>query len=76
MQNPTFVFFGNTQATNLIGNATGNTAFATTPAGSAGTVDVGYYTVGGGVTLGSAFTYVTSPTIISVTPNRGPTGGG
>ena len=76
LQNPTFVFFGNTQATNLIGNAAGNTAFATTPAGSAGTVDVGYYTVGGGVTLSSAFTYVSSPTIISVTPNRGPTGGG
>jgi IPT/TIG domain len=76
LQNPTFVFFGITQATNLVGNATGNTAFATTPAGSAGTVDVGYYTVGGGNTLGNAFTYVITPTITSVTPNRGPTGGG
>ena len=76
LQNPRFVFFGNTQATNLIGNAAGNTAFATTPAGSAGAVDVGYHTAGGGVTLAGAFTYVSSPVISSVTPNRGPTGGG
>ena len=76
LQNPRFVYFGNTAGTALSSNANGTGAFATTPAGSAGTVDVGYYTVGGGVTLASAFTYVTSPTITSVTPNRGPTGGG
>ena len=75
LQNPRFVFFGNNAGTALSANANGTGAFATTPAGS-GTVDVGYYTVGGGVTLSGAFTYVSSPTITSVTPNRGPTGGG
>ncbi len=76
LQNPRFVYFGNTAATSLVGNAAGSTAFATTPAGSAGTVDVGYYTVGGGATLTVAFTYVAAPIITSITPNRGPTGGG
>ena len=76
LQNARFVFFGNTAGTALSSNANGTGAFATTPAGSAGAVDVGYYTAGGGFTLTGAFTYVSSPVISSVTPNRGPTGGG
>ena len=76
LQNPTFVYFGNTAGTALVGNSSGVTANATTPAGSPGTVNVGYYTVGGGVTLTGAFTYVAAPIITSITPNRGPTGGG
>lgn len=46
----------------------------TTPAGSAGSVNVGVRTVGGEYTAPNAFTYVAPPTISSVSPLKGSTG--
>ncbi len=67
-QNGMTVVFGTTPATNIqIGN--GGTARATTPPGS-GTVGVTAKNPDGqSSTLASAFTYLASPTISSVTPN-------
>ena len=51
------------------------TLTATTPTGSAGTVDVVIITSGGSTTLTNGFTYynVPVPTVTSITPNSGPT---
>lgn len=49
---------------------------ATTPTGSAGPADVGVTTAGGPATLAGAFTYAPAPTITSISPDRGPLGGG
>src|SRR5581483_346750 len=49
---------------------------ATTPAHAAGAVDVAVTTPGGTGTGTSAYTYVAVPTVSSVSPNSGPTGGG
>ena len=53
------------------------TLTATTPTGSAGTVDVVVITSGGSATLTNGFTYydVPVPTVTSITPNSGPTTG-
>lgn len=48
----------------------------TTPAGTAGAVDVAVTTAGGTVVLNSAYTYVDAPTITLVSPNMGATEGG
>jgi hypothetical protein len=70
------VTFGTAAATNVV-VVSGTQITATTPAGSAGAVTV---TVGnpGGQSGGlvNAFTYIAPPTVTSVIPNGGPTGGG
>ncbi|MGX0962453.1 hypothetical protein AB7M63_002902 [Bradyrhizobium japonicum] len=70
------VKFGATNATSYTVNS--NTQItATAPAGSAGTVDV---TVTNGSTSPTSaadqYTYVAAPTVTSITPTSGPTGGG
>ena len=69
------VTFGSTAATNVVVvNATSITA--TTPAGSAGAVTVTVTVSGQSGGLANAFTYVVPPTVTSVSPNSGSTGGG
>jgi large repetitive protein len=73
----TAVTFGGTSASGFtFVNAT--TLTATSPAGSAGTVDIRVTTGGGtsGTSAADQFTYVTAPTVTSVSPTAGPTGGG
>ena len=73
----TAVTFGATAATGFTFNSA-TSITATAPAGSAGTVDV-RVTTGGGTSATSAadqFTYITAPTVTSVSPTAGPTGGG
>lgn len=72
----TGVSFGGTPGT--ITSKTSTQIIATSPAGSAGTVDI-TVTSPGGTSATSAvdqFTYVNVPTVTGVSPNSGPTGGG
>ena len=71
------VTFGSTAAIGVI-NLSATMLRATTPPGTAGTVDVTVSTVGGSSTIGSAdrYLYAGVPTIASVSPNTGPTTGG
>ncbi|MGG6461877.1 putative Ig domain-containing protein [Solilutibacter silvestris] len=70
------VKFGATNATYTINSNTQITA--TAPAGAAGTVDVSVTTVGGTSATSAAdqYTYVPAPTVTSISPTSGPTGGG
>ncbi|CAB5690482.1 IPTL-CTERM protein sorting domain [Delftia tsuruhatensis] len=70
------VHFGATAATYTINSNTQITA--TAPAGSAGTVDVTVTTAGGTSATSAAdqFTYVSAPTVTSISPTAGPTAGG
>ena len=70
------VRFGAATATYTINSNTQITA--TAPAGSAGTVDVTVTTVGGTSATSAAdqFTYVSAPTVTSISPTSGPTSGG
>ena len=69
------VDFGGQAATDVVVlSATELTA--TTPAHSAGLVDVEVSTTGGSGTLSNGFTYVAAPTITGVDPFEGPTTGG
>ena len=68
------VTFGGTAATGVTATATQITC--TTPAGSAGAVDVVATTVGGSATSAAGYTYVAAPTITSITPDDGTTAGG
>ncbi|WP_312317284.1 IPT/TIG domain-containing protein [Stenotrophomonas sp.] len=73
----TAVTFGATAATNYaVNSATQITA--TAPAGAAGTVDIRVTTVGGTSATSAAdqYTYVSAPTVTSVSPAAGPTAGG
>ena len=74
----TAVKFGVTAAASFtVNSATQITA--TSPAGSAGAVDITVTTPGGTSATGAAdqFTYVTpAPTVTGVAPNSGPTAGG
>ncbi|WHU02967.1 IPT/TIG domain-containing protein [Sphingomonas sp. NIBR02145] len=73
----TAVTFGGTAATGFtFVNAT--TITATSPAGSAGTVDIRVTTSGGtsATSASDQFTYIAAPTVTSVSPIAGPTGGG
>jgi large repetitive protein len=75
--NPTgAVSFGATTATYTINSNTQITA--TSPANAAGTYDVTVTTVGGTSATSAAdqYTYVAAPTVTSVSPTAGPTGGG
>jgi uncharacterized protein YhjY with autotransporter beta-barrel domain len=73
----TAVMFGaNPAASYTVDSATQITA--TSPAGSAGVVDITVTTVGGTSATGAAdqFTYVAAPTVTGVSPTSGPTAGG
>jgi len=71
----TSVTFGGTAAT-CPGPNSGLVLVCTTPAHSAGTVNVAVTTIGGTGTMTNAYTFVPPPTIVSVSPNHGPTAGG
>ncbi len=73
----TAVSFGSNAATNVT-VVSASQITATTPAGSAGTVDVTVTTPGGTSATGTAdhYTYTARPTITQVAPIAGPTGGG
>ena len=68
------VTFGGAAATITTNTATQITV--TTPAGSAGAVDVAVTTVGGSATLPDSYTYVAPPALTSLNPTTGPTAGG
>ncbi|WP_237736703.1 beta strand repeat-containing protein, partial [Delftia acidovorans] len=72
----TAVRFGATTASYIVNSNTQITA--TAPAGSAGTVDVTVSTAGGtsATSASDQFTYVAAPTVTSISPTAGPTGGG
>ncbi|MBZ7927312.1 IPT/TIG domain-containing protein (plasmid) [Ensifer adhaerens] len=71
----TAVTFGGTAAAGYtVNSATQITA--TAPARSAGFVNVVVTTSGGTATLTGGYTYVAAPTVTSVSPATGPTGGG
>ena len=70
----TAINFGANAATNVsVVNAT--TVTATSPAGSAGTVDVTVTTPGGTSATSAAdhYTYAAAPTVTAVSPSSGPT---
>jgi hypothetical protein len=73
----TAVLFGGDVATSFTVNSS-TSITATSPAGSAGTVDVRVTTIGGASATSAAdrFTYVPAPTVTSITPTAGPTGSG
>ncbi|WP_174990110.1 IPT/TIG domain-containing protein [Pandoraea aquatica] len=72
----TSVSFGGTPGT--ITSQTATQIIATSPAGSAGTVDITVTSTGGTSATSGAdqFTYVNVPTVSNVSPSSGPTGGG
>ncbi len=75
--NPTgAVKFGATNASYTINSNTQITA--TSPANSAGTYDITVTTVGGtsATSAGDQFTYISAPTVTSVSPTSGPSSGG
>ena len=69
------VTFGTAAATNVV-VVNSTTITATTPAGSAGPVAVTVTVSGQSGSLGNGFTYLAPPTVTSVSPNTGSTGGG
>ncbi len=72
----TAVKFGGTPGSNISASADGSTISVTSPAGSAGTVDVAVVTAGGNSATGSAadqFTYVPAPTVTGISPTTGST---
>ena len=82
-QSPAPTFTGATAVTFMATPATSFTVVsstsitATTPAHSAGSVNVSVTTPGGtGTKFGGPFNYVGAPTVTSVSPNSGPTAGG
>jgi hypothetical protein len=77
LSNPWFVFFGITAGTGVLGNAGGTYLTVSSPESkTTGLVNISVRTAGGTGTKSDAYTYVPPMTISSVTPNRGPTGGG
>jgi large repetitive protein len=73
----TAVKFGGTNASSYTVNSDTQIT-ATSPAGTAGTVDITVTTAGGTSATGSSdrFSYVAAPTVTGVSPGAGPTGGG
>ncbi len=70
------VTFGGTAATNVV-VVSSTSITATTPAHAAGAVTVAVTNPGGlNGSLANGFTYIGTPTVTSVSPNNGPTGGG
>ena len=77
LSNASAVTFGATAATGwTVNSATQITA--TAPANSAGTYDIRVTTAGGtsAVSAADQYTYINAPTVTSVSPIAGPTGGG
>ena len=72
----TLVTFGNKPSLAVFPNLSGTELTALLPSHAAGTVDVSVATVGGSATLTNGFMYVDAPTLASVNPTTGPTGGG
>ncbi len=72
----TAINFGTNPATNI--NCSASSCTATSPAGSAGTVDVTVVTPNGtsATNPNDHFTYVNGPTVTGVNPSGGPTAGG
>lgn len=75
--NASAVTFGGTPAVSFVVNGASQIT-AVAPAGSASTVNVRVTTVGGTSATATAnqYTFVAAPTISSLTPSSGPTGGG
>ncbi|MGA9673360.1 MAG: IPT/TIG domain-containing protein [Terracidiphilus sp.] len=69
------VTFGSAAATN-VAVVNGTTITATTPAGTAGAATVTVTVAGQSGSLASGFTYITPPTVTSVSPNAGTLAGG
>ena len=63
-------------ASAVLGTNSSTSIVITTPAGTAGARDVVLTTAGGSVTSTGGFTYVAAPTISTIAPNSGSTGGG
>ena len=77
LSNPQYVLFGITAGTGLVSNAGGATLIAFSPSSlSTGLVDISVHTAGGTGTATNVYTYLGPIIITSITPNRGPTGGG
>jgi hypothetical protein len=72
------VNFGGTPGTNVVVNGGGTSLTVTSPAESAGTVDITVTTPGGTSSTSAAdqFTFVPAPTVTAVSPTTGPTSGG
>ncbi|WP_322788755.1 beta strand repeat-containing protein, partial [Sphingorhabdus rigui] len=71
---PTQVTFGGVSATSI--NVVNDTTItATTPAGTAGQVDMVVTTLGGSITQSGIFEYIGPPAITSISPNTGGTSG-
>jgi hypothetical protein len=68
------VKFGASSGT--VTNVTDNTITVTTPAHGAGVVDVVVTAPGGTFTLDDGYTYMGTPTIVTIVPNTGPAGVG
>lgn len=76
LSNPQYVLFGITLGTSTTG-VNDTTLTSVSPSSlSTGLVDISVRTAGGTGTLVNAYTYLGPMTITSITPNRGPTGGG
>ena len=74
--NPQYVLFGITLGTSTTG-VNDTTLTSVSPSSlSTGLVSISVRTAGGTGTLLNAYTYLGPMTITSITPNRGPTGGG
>ncbi|NGM51977.1 autotransporter domain-containing protein [Caulobacter sp. 602-2] len=75
--NASAVAFGGTPAVGFVVNGASQIT-AVAPGGSAGTVNVRVTTVGGtsATAVANQYTYLAAPTISSLTPSSGPTGGG
>ncbi len=71
----TSVTFGGTAATGVV-VVNSTTITATTPAHASGLVDVTVTAFGGTGTGTGLYTYAAAPTVVSVTPDTGPTAGG
>ena len=71
----TLVTFGNKPSLDVVANLAGTQLTALLPPHAAGVVDVSVATMGGSATLAGAFTYVDAPTLTSLTPTVGPSGG-
>ncbi len=69
------VTFGTAAATNVV-VVSSTSITATSPAGSAGAVTVTVTVSGQSGSVASGYTYVAAPTVMSIAPNTGSTGGG
>ncbi len=70
------VRFDGTLATLVSVHASGTLAMVTTPVHAAGAVDVSVTTPGGSDALAGGYTYQVAPTLIALSPDVGPIGGG